>query len=251
MTYPICKIKNISGEIKSLHEKEFQIDEIFMIEDSKRQGWANNDDVITAIVNNDFEIHDATEAIIGINNQIDYLKTNIPKTVEITNEPKIEYTSKYFMKAVAVRKDCPKGTTTNIDLKIEKITEDLGVEELEKETNCIYKYLKGGVVFAEGSGAMRGDSTRFSIIDKDAVLVTLGVLTQQEWDYIKGENDCVIVKTYIPLRYININNDLCNMLITESPGKIPVGLYLRCKYTAIDDGNTRDIIVNYDLQNKD
>lgn len=82
MAYSVCKIKNISGEIKQLHEKEFAIDEIFTIADEKRQGWANNDDVLKAIAEGIFEIHDEVSVISGIAEQIKWLQLHFPKEVQ-------------------------------------------------------------------------------------------------------------------------------------------------------------------------
>jgi hypothetical protein len=85
MAYSICKIKNISGEVKQLHEKEFDIDEIFTITDDKRHSWAYNDDVIKALSDEYFEIHNSIEAISGLAEQLRWLQNSIPVDVEVTD----------------------------------------------------------------------------------------------------------------------------------------------------------------------
>lgn len=245
------KIKNFDTENRTWAGQEFTPNyEITIQSDIELARYVNDNTFYADVGSKLAKISDGStyfEQIAAWN----YLTGNIVQSVNVANEPTIEYTSRYFMKGVAVRATCPKNETTSIDLKVEKQLDDLGVEESTKEPNYIYKYLKGGIVFAEGSGAMRGDWARFMIVDKDAVLVALGVMNQQTWDYLKGENDCVVVKTYLPQRYINPLNDGANLIEADSPGKIPIGLYLRCKYTAINDGGDRDIIINYDIQNKD
>jgi len=72
--YSVCSIKNISGEIQQLHEKEFTIDETFIISDDQRYLWANNSDVITAISSGLFQIIGYNGGIENISDQINYLK---------------------------------------------------------------------------------------------------------------------------------------------------------------------------------
>jgi hypothetical protein len=81
----VCKIKNLTGDITPLYEHEFQIDEIFEITSDKREAWATNDDVLIAISNENFEIHNEDGAINGISNQIDWLKGSNPIVVSGTD----------------------------------------------------------------------------------------------------------------------------------------------------------------------
>lgn len=74
MSYGICKIKNETNEITTLNGKEFAIDEIFKIEDEVRISWATCDAVIISISEENFKIHDSVGEIVGISNQIDWLK---------------------------------------------------------------------------------------------------------------------------------------------------------------------------------
>lgn len=74
MSFSICYIKNISGETKTLHDKEFAMDEHFKIEDIARADWATDDSVILAIANGTFQIQNCCGDVEGLSNQIDWLK---------------------------------------------------------------------------------------------------------------------------------------------------------------------------------
>lgn len=74
MPYPICKIENMTGEVLQLHQKEFAIGEIYKIDDDYRESWADNDDVLTAIFEEEIRVRNADNPIEGLSNQIDYLK---------------------------------------------------------------------------------------------------------------------------------------------------------------------------------
>jgi len=80
MGYPVCYIKNISGVVKALFEHEFAVDEVFEIDDSKRDVWAGNDDVLVAISNGLVEVRDGNGVVGGVSDQIDYLKNNVVKS---------------------------------------------------------------------------------------------------------------------------------------------------------------------------
>jgi len=56
MSYPTCKVKNLTGSILILR-RQFEIDEIYKIQDNERVDWAMDNSVIEAIVAEDVEIH--------------------------------------------------------------------------------------------------------------------------------------------------------------------------------------------------
>jgi len=99
MGQTICKIKNISGEILGLHTKEFQIDEIHIIRWEERQTWMNNDEVIEAIENQNFEIHNEFGKIEGIENQLSWLREEI---IQINN---FSYKKIYNGKTILIPED--------------------------------------------------------------------------------------------------------------------------------------------------
>jgi hypothetical protein len=91
----MIQIKNISGEVKELHIKEFQIDEIYDIPNIERNSWASNEDVIKAITNASFQVYLENTAIINITKQLDYLNGKKAVLVQPTS-PLNEYTLKPF-----------------------------------------------------------------------------------------------------------------------------------------------------------
>lgn len=90
----MIKIKNISGEIRQLHENEFQIDELLDITD---RDWYI-DSVISAIVDGDFEIHNTSGLVGNIAEQLKYLGGDIA-TIQgevVPRAPKNEYALKPY-----------------------------------------------------------------------------------------------------------------------------------------------------------
>ena len=145
---------------------------------------------------------------------------------------KIEYTSVYSLKGIAVDKVCTKNEATKIDLKVE----NYDGETFQK------KYLQGGEVF--GHDIEKGDWASFQVVDKDGLGVALGLYTQEQFDAL-GE---VVLKQYIVKRFIH--PDYPMVIKAEAPGLIYVGLYLRCNYTSVGQTNNPHIFINYDINNK-
>lgn len=83
--YTICKIKNISGEYKELCGKGFDANDIYEIPEERRLTWAENDDVYSSIINEEFIILDSNdEALTSINDQITLLRNELTKKVITT-----------------------------------------------------------------------------------------------------------------------------------------------------------------------
>jgi len=75
MSYPICFIKNISGETKTLHEKQFAINEEYKIEDMERINWASDDTVLSALASEEFAVGMSPAYYWeALTDQIDWLK---------------------------------------------------------------------------------------------------------------------------------------------------------------------------------
>jgi hypothetical protein len=72
--YPICKIKNNTNDILRLHEYEFPPYGVFDIDDSKREGWYSNEDVITAITDSTVKILDEDNVPLSASDGIRLLK---------------------------------------------------------------------------------------------------------------------------------------------------------------------------------
>jgi len=82
-------IKNISGSILRLHLHEFDINELYHIEQQDLYSWSTNDDVIGAITTNLIQIcNDDGSSVGGYSKQIDYLKGRQP--VEINNPKSLD-----------------------------------------------------------------------------------------------------------------------------------------------------------------
>jgi hypothetical protein len=145
----------------------------------------------------------------------------------------IEYTDRYGMKGIAVEGICAKNSTTAIDLLLQN----------EPDESAIFKFLWGGTFF--GKGINFGDYVRCQVVDKDGWLVATGQIDQATFDAIKP----VVIKEYIVKFYIHPLE--INEIYAESPGKIPVGLYLRCLYTNTSATQDAFVMVNYNIHNKD
>lgn len=218
MAYTVCKIKNLTGEITVLNGHTFQIAEVYTIQDSVRNTWAHEDNVLQAIADGDYEVHNGDGAITGLSNQIDWLKKHYQEL-----EATIEHTSRYSMKADAEHVQCAINGTTNIDIKLQNFTGESYAD----------KYLKGGELF--GDNIEYGDYCRFFICDVDNIL---------------GYGAGLEIKSFIEKAYVK-PAPCPNHFGAECPAKIPVGLYLRCAFTAVNSGSAREIFINYDIQNKD
>jgi len=85
--YTVCKIKNLTGTILTLHGHEFSVGEIYTIQETVRKSWASSDEVISKIASEDFQIHDGNGAVSGISEQLNWLKSYLPHTTEIEKQP--------------------------------------------------------------------------------------------------------------------------------------------------------------------
>jgi len=142
--------------------------------------------------------------------------------------------NEFSMQMNAVSTTCTKDSTTSMDLKIE----NYGSE------TYTYKYIWGGMIF--GKDMQYGDYAVFQIVDKDGFGVYAGWYDQATFDAMGNE---YVVKEYVKKSYVDPNKRM--EFESEAPGAVPIGLYLRCKYTATDAGVDRTIFVNYDLHIKD
>lgn len=86
--FTICRIQNTTDEVKQLYAFEFQPNQIYLIPDSEREGWANDDNVVLAIAAEEFIILNDVAPIAGISNQLDYLKGLNRMNVVITDSSK-------------------------------------------------------------------------------------------------------------------------------------------------------------------
>lgn len=83
-------IKNISGSEKTWAGSVIQNNSYYLIQENKELSFSTNDSVIAALSNNEAvmaKTDDGTTDINGINNNINFLKSNLPQQVESTHSP--------------------------------------------------------------------------------------------------------------------------------------------------------------------
>jgi len=151
-----------------------------------------------------------------------WLKGNI--TQSVINEPANTFT----MQMVAKDATATKNSTTSIDFKIENYTDFPNTGQDESFTS---KYIWGGKLITKN--AVHGDYAVFLIVDVDNIL---------------GYGAGFIAKEYI--KKVFIDPDRTMEFKSFSPGEIPIGLYLRCKYTSIGTENDVKAYINYELHTK-
>jgi len=225
--YSICKLKNISGSVTTLQGHEFQIDELYQIPDNLRISWASSDSVLSAIYDEDFEVHDDYGQIEGISNQLDWLKTYIPKTVDVASTPPFsEPTHRTKFTAASNIETVAANSSENLDYQVTS-----------------ERYVYGGSLIVENAEV--GDYISACIYDKDSVI-------PEAYREALCEN-WPIVATYIEKHFLSVSG-VCNTYdeINTYPlnAKITAGLYMRIVYTAVDSGSTRNIGVNYRMAKK-
>lgn len=222
--FTICKIKNLTGEITTLHGHEFQVNEIYTISDALRISWSTSDDVVSAIVNEDFEIHSDSGAVSGSSNQLDWLKNYMPHVMEIEKTPPFANpTHRTKRHAISAPVTCAKNSSTNVEYQL---TYD--------------KYCKGGTVIVKNADF--GDYLTACVYDKDSVIPEAYRSAMCE--------DWPTVSVYIEKEYVEyLGNTYTVHRISTHPltAKITAGLYVRLTYHAIDSGVDRTVVMNCDM----
>ena len=225
--YSICKIKNLTGSVTTLHGHEFAVDEIYQIPDNIRISWATSDSVLSAIYDEDFEVHSDEGAISGLSNQLDWLKTYIPKTVDIASTPPFsEPTHRTKFTGCSEITSVASNNSENIDYQV-----------------TAERYVYGGSLIVENAEV--GDYISACIYDKDSVIPEAYRSTLCEaWP---------IVATYVEKHFVPANGtshtheQICTYPLNA---KITAGLYMRLTYNAIDSGSARGVGVNYKMVKK-
>lgn len=117
-------IKNNTQDIKVWLGQTVAVDEYYLIPSDKEIYWANDVDVLVDIANLEAIVaktDDSTTDILDINDAINYLKDNIPKTVESLNQPffskKLSTGQKVFKRLHGISSSVS-GAPDNIDFVI-------------------------------------------------------------------------------------------------------------------------------------
>ena len=240
----IIKIKNIQDIQDTYCGQIIGSNEYYTLQtEIERQNFAHDEKINQHLWSNPAKIciNDG-ESDLSVMDGDKWLKGNYIKA-EVTNEAIIKFSNRYFAKADAIYYSCPPNQVTFIDMLIDN---KLKESEILSDENFECKFLRGGSVF--GKNIEFGDWCKLQVVDKDGILVQMGHLTQEQFDAIKV-NDAVVLKEYIVKRYAMPNEK--EVIRVDAPGQIPVGSYLRCIYHATNSGNTREIYINYDLENLD
>lgn len=153
----------------------------------------------------------------------------IPSVVNIENTVAVIPSNTYGMQLNSVSGECSAGSSVSIDFKLENYTDYPNAGQSESYT---YKYLWGG--WSKVANSEYGDYASFCIIDKDNIL---------------GYGENFVVKYYIKKAWILPEE--YQQYASSAPGEIPLGLYLRCTYTAVNTGSTRNIYLTYDIETKE
>ena len=220
MAYSICKVKNISGAVNTLHGHEFQVDDIYDIKDSVRQSWASSDDVLTALSSETHEVHNSVGVIEGLSNQINHLHDHSP--IEVAElEPFAKPTFRTKRNATTSIVSCALNTSTVIDFDL---TEE--------------RYVAGGMLLIENYEF--GDYVTAEVNDKNGVI-------PEAYRAALCEAHPTVAK-YIEKEWVSgANHSISTMPLNA---KITAGLCLRVTYHATNSGSARNVLINYDLTKK-
>lgn len=198
--FTVCRIQNTTDEVRQLYAFEFQPDQIYIIPDSEREGWANDDNVMLAITSEEFIILDDVAPIIGISNQLNYLKgLNRMNVVIADSTKKLDVIQKgfpdysghpYFADSVwgtAPAKDPETPETPRIsyfylsfnqDVRIQGATVENSIANLGDFYALHLTYGVGGPVvgeFVAKRGLLPGVSSKWERILPDSQVVPQGI----------------------------------------------------------------------------
>jgi len=216
-----CFLKNISGEIKNILNKEFQIDEVYQLPDNLRVDWASSDTVLSEIVGNVLSVGNGNSYFSTVNEMINYLKENVPIDTNVISQPPFaEPTYRTKRAAIASVVEVAAGATENLDFQL---TAD--------------RYVTGGDVCVKN--AVLGDHITACIYDKDSVIPeAYRAALCEAWP---------VVATYVEKAFLLIQGEHSTMTMDTYPlnAKVTAGLYMRITYHAVNSGETRQAITNY------
>lgn len=226
----MIQIKNtstIEEIIFSNLNKRLAPEEIYNIPETSRIEWAHNDEVLSAIANNEVVILLNDVEIEGIDEQISKLRKEEVTSIVKETPPFAKPDFRTKMSATTDITNCSINQSTNIDYQI---TEE--------------RYVSGGSCCIKN--AKFGDYVTAEVYDKDGVI-------PEAYRASLCENWPCVAK-YIEKRWVLVNDESKNINIFFDTyplnAKISAGLYLRIAYHAINEGSTRQIIINYNLTKK-
>ena len=164
----VVKIKNISGETKTLNAKEFTNNEEYTIQESSITMW-QNDNTVDAINSDEFQIGDGESYISSHIGQIDWLVGATPQKVQPL--PFADKTG-YIFNGRGTTQQVTASSTTNINYTIPTGTFDMDGVTLVNTENMDKATMK---VLDDSSGTYSGTA--------NAVLNTFAT----DWNTVKDK----------------------------------------------------------------
>lgn len=281
MSYKICYIKNISGASATLNGRVLTSNEEYQITDNLRHDWANNDDVISAITDDDFQIGNGTSYITSYSDQLDWLKSDVPPEVQTTMAKNETSLKPYGITSMVIDASSYVSTIT-LSGKSGTTYSYTGTDPAVND--CLTQgsgHLRDGVLSVDTQaktvtlyyGVLANGSTKLSkpiILDyklpSDYSTYLIYGSYVSAFDY--GEQDVVrmqivdvdnilgagagyIVSEYDEL-WVDHADKLTKLITPSTPGEVPGLLYLRLKYYPKDVSKTNiRLYVDYIVEVKD
>jgi hypothetical protein len=228
----IKKIKNAAETAKTWCGQEIQPGAYYQIQTAEESRWANDSTLLVDIANVVAVVNDGTSDITNVNDAINYLKSNIPTSVEI---------SAYEVEPPPFAQPTYR---TKKDATASKVTVAPGESESADFLLTAERYVSGGTLIVKNGGFE--DYVTAEVYDTDGVIPSPYRATLCEnWPTVA----LYIVKSWLEYE----GNTYTAHRIDTRPlnAKITAGLYLRVTYYAANDsGSNREVLINYDLTKK-
>lgn len=204
------KFKNNKTETDSWCGQLIEAGSYYTLQSGEYTVWANNDKVLTDLINGNGIINDGTSDITSVTEAINFLKDLTTKPVALSTPfaDSNGYRARWYgFKGIAT-----KNTISNVDFAI-------GSED---------RYLNGGQL--QLINASEGDSFCYQIVDKDNVL---------------GYGAGVVLEEFVKNWQVDSTTENQGTYETTFLAKIYAGLYVRVKYTST--GTTNDVTIKLNL----
>lgn len=215
----VITVKNLTASDKDWGTgKVFSAYEEITLTEANLPNYRDRESFLTAIFNDEAQIGDGDAYFSNKNKQVDWLKGNLNCITDTPPFAKPTYRTKN--NAISNIASVPINSSLNIDLLIS--------EE---------RYVSGGTMIVEN--ATLGDYITAEVVDKDGAI-------PEAYRADLCEN-YPTVNIYVEKMWIDPQNPT---ILDTRPlnAKITAGLYLRITYYAINEGSTRKVAINYDMQ---
>jgi hypothetical protein len=150
------KIKNTTISNITLVGTVISPSAYYSIVESERSEWANDDEVLIAISSGNCVMNNGVSDIVGINDQLSYIKNNLAVNVKTQKE-----TDKIVLKMSCAKKLSSTGGLSNIQIKIPGTNNPTG------DTSLDGRFVDSGFAYFEGLNI--GDHFTVKIVDVDNI----------------------------------------------------------------------------------